>query len=423
MIPMVCIGVGLASPAIRFLPTGTETNSMLHFVATTSKGKTLSVRAGALVWGKGAPVETAGSMLKSCRSTGNAMESLCAAHSGIGLFLDELKTADAKAAATFAYDFATGHGKLRMHGQKWTTSVMYSWSLFALSSGEITLAERAKDHAFRRQIADAGGEARVINFHLDDEIFTNLHDHESPAAIAVALGNAAATHYGCAGPAFVQWLLGHPDEARARLTALIAVWNDVSAEVLGVHLQSSQAERVAQRLAPIVAGAVLGASVIGIPWSDGNDKIDNAGGALIGPAGRVMMGAFTNLLTLWIGRISPKASTQVIEAFSQLRAYYQGSPASFPITRIGSSQVMEGQPGPDESDLAGHHDPTTRRGFRVMSGGKVEPDKFGAERLKDGELKICRLHSDRSEAIHELDRGYAPGGLPRATRQVASGNQ
>jgi hypothetical protein len=127
-------------------------------------------------------------MLQSWRTTANSIESLCAAHSDIGLFLDEMKTADAKAAATFAYDFASGRGKLRMDRKEFTSSVKSSWSLFALSSGEITLAERANDNAFRPHIADAGGEARVINFHLEDEVFSNLRGHASPEAIATALG-------------------------------------------------------------------------------------------------------------------------------------------------------------------------------------------------------------------------------------------
>jgi hypothetical protein len=136
---------------------------------------------------------------------------------------------------------------------------------------------------------------------------------------------------------------------------------------------------------------MLGASVLGLPWSDGDETIDDVGGVPIGPAGRVMMRAFVELLKLWVSRLSPKASTQVSEAFSQLRAYYLESPASFSITEIGSSKTMHGQSGPDESDLEGQRDLMSRRGFRVMSGGTTTTDRFGDTHSENGVLQYVDL--------------------------------
>jgi putative DNA primase/helicase len=222
-IPMVCIGTMLASPAIPYLPKQAEKNTMLNFVSTSSGGKTTSTRCGASVWGAGATTEAEGTFLKSWKTTANASETLLAGHNHIGLALDELKTVDAKASATFAYDFGAGRSKLRMNA-KLATRKGPSWALFAISSGEVTLAERANDQSFRKQLQDAGAEARVMNIPTDIDLFPDLHSRASGEAFAQALGAASSEHYGHVGPAFVGWLIANEDEARRRLKANLAFW-------------------------------------------------------------------------------------------------------------------------------------------------------------------------------------------------------
>ena len=213
---------------------------MLHFVSTSSGGKTTSTRCGATVWGLGATTEVEGTFLKSWKTTANASESLLAGHNHIGLALDELKTVDARAAGTFAYDFASGRSKLRMNA-KLATRQGPSWALFAISSGEVTLAERANDQAFRKQLQDAGAEARVINIPTDIDLFPNLHGHASGEAFAQALGAASTEHYGHAGPAFVRWLIANEKEARERLEANLAFWDREDGRASQDRSQSSSA--------------------------------------------------------------------------------------------------------------------------------------------------------------------------------------
>jgi hypothetical protein len=353
-IPMVSIGTMLASPANPYLPKRAEKNTMLHFVSTSSGGKTTSTRCGATVWGLGATTEVEGTFLKSWKTTGNASESLLAGHNHIGLALDELKTVDAKAAGTFAYDFASGRPKLRMNA-KLATRPGPSWVLFAISSGEVTLAERANDQSFRKQLQDAGAEARVINIPTDIDLFPNLHGHASGEAFAQALGAASTEHYGNAGPALVGWLIANGDEAHKRLEANLVFWGKKTAELLKTGA-NPQALRVASRLGTIAAAAALAADVLELPWS-AKSKIEDG---CLGSAGSAMIWAFLETLKLWVGKNGSKISTQVREAISQLRAFYQGAPpAAFPIT---SREEMT------EKDLPDQPQTTARCGFKVMSG-------------------------------------------------------
>jgi putative DNA primase/helicase len=353
-IPMVCTGTMIASPAIPYLPKQAEKNTMLHFVSTSSGGKTTSTRCGATVWGLGATTEVEGTFLKSWKTTANASESLLAGHNHIGLALDELKTVDAKAAGTFAYDFAIGRSKLRMNA-KLATRQGPSWALFAISSGEVTLAERANDNAFRKQLQDAGAEARVINIPTDINLFPNLNGHASGEAFAQALGTASTEHYGHAGRAFVGWLIANGDEARKRLEANLAFWKGKTDPLLKTGA-NPQALRIASRLGSIAAAAALAADVIEFPWS-APEGIESEH---LGPAGKAMIWAFLEALKLWLGKNGSKVSTQIVEAMSQLRNFYSGAPpAAFPITSRDETT---------EKDLPDQPQTAARRGFRVMSG-------------------------------------------------------
>jgi putative DNA primase/helicase len=353
-IPMVCIGTMLASPAIPYLPKQAEKNTMLNFVSTSSGGKTTSTRCGASVWGPGATTEVEGTFLKSWKTTANASESLLAGHNHIGLALDELKTVDAKASATFAYDFGAGRSKLRMNA-KLATRKGPSWALFAISSGEVTLAERANDHSFRKQPQDAGAEARVMNIPTDIDLFPDLHGRASGEAFAQALGAASSEHYGQAGPAFVAWLIANGGEARKRLEANLALWKSRT-DALLKGAANPQALRIASRLGSIAAAAALAADVLEFPWSHKAEIEDDC----LGPAGSAMIWAFLETFQLWLAKNGSKVSTQIVEAMSQLRDFYSGAPpAAFPITSRDETT---------ERDLPSQTQTTARRGFRVMSG-------------------------------------------------------
>ena len=261
---MACIGVMLASPAISFLPASAEVNTIINLVNTMSLGKTMGLRAGASNWGEGSPTTSPTSFLEPWKTTGNAGENLLAAHNHIGFCLDEMKSIDAKAAGSFAYDYALGKGKDRMNRDRSSRSRI-AWENFGLSSGEITLAERASETSSRSQPGDAGGEARVINI-TPDVIFEDLHGRVSAKEAAENFGIMCIENCGWSGPTYVEWLAFHGDEARAAIVKNLAAWDAIAASLLGSN-PSPQAERVASRLAPMAAGAALGAEVLEFPWS------------------------------------------------------------------------------------------------------------------------------------------------------------
>ena len=83
-----------------------------------------------------------------------------------------------------------------------------SWALPGLSSGEITLSDRANEHAFRHQTMDSGADVRVMNITADGR-FDIVGNFAERKAYAEALGAASATHFGFAGPEFIRFLLNN----------------------------------------------------------------------------------------------------------------------------------------------------------------------------------------------------------------------
>ena len=163
---MAAIGTMLSGPALPYLPPEYESNTMIHYVGDTGTGKTTIVRVGASVHGKGSQTTDPDSFLESYKNTINATENILVAHNHLGVCFDELKNVDQRAANTFAYDFGAGRRKGRMNPDN-SSRPTDSWALPGLSSGEITLSDRANEHAFRQQTMDSGADVRVVNIVVD----------------------------------------------------------------------------------------------------------------------------------------------------------------------------------------------------------------------------------------------------------------
>jgi hypothetical protein len=250
------------------------------------------------------------------------------------------------------------------------------WNTFAFSTGELSLTERANEGSFRKTVpADAGAQARVTSLRLDDELFPSLHDHSNSLAIVDALTKSCITHYGHAGPASVQWLIDHQDEAGDRLERILDVWNASCATLVeGAH---AQAHRVMSRLGSIAIGAALAADALGFDWDCcTSPEIDTAAGEHLGKAGRSMMWAYRDFLAKWLKQNgvdkASGASTQILEGVEELRNYFLEFPTHFPIvTSINAqaAQTVTGQPSEAVEGMTKVHglDPHKRVGFRTMS--------------------------------------------------------
>ena len=380
---MACIGVMIASPAIPFLPASAEVNTIIHIVNTMSLGKTLSLRGGASVWGEGSPTTSPTSFLEPWKTTGNASENLLAGHNHVGLGLDEMKSFDAKAAETFSYDYALGKGKDRMNRDRSSRSRI-AWANFGLSSGEITLAERASQASSRSQPGDAGGEARIINF-APDVIFEVLHGCANAKEAAEKFGIMCIEDCGWGGPAYVEWLAFHNDEARAAIVKNIAAWNAIAAALLGSN-PSPQAERVASRLGPMAAGAALAAEVLGFPWSA---ELPVPVGESVSAPASAMIKAFARLLDIWLTNNGKTVSTQVNQAFDQLRNYYHGAPAAaFIVAGLKDEDRVDNRIARAQSDAV------PLLGWKIYKDLMTEVDGLGRERPVSGVLEYIDFKPD-----------------------------
>ena len=316
---MTAIGTMLSGPALPYLPPEREANTMEHFVGDSGCGKTTIVRAGASVHGKGSQTTDPDSFLESYKNTINAAENILVAHNHLGVCFDELKNIEQKAANTFAYDFGAGRRKGRMNADS-SPRPTDSWALPGLSSGEITLADRANEHAFRQQTMDAGGDVRIVNVPADGA-YNLVGNFAERKAYAEALGAASATHFGFVGPEFIRFLLNNESRARDAIKKNLAIWDAITAILLG-SAPSLQSSRVATRLGSLVAPAALAAEVLALPWGADISKF----GVSASPAASAMFMAFSRVLDIWIGSNGVAYSTQTGEIFQRLRAYYHGAP-------------------------------------------------------------------------------------------------
>jgi hypothetical protein len=373
-VPLAAAGIGLmlSGPAIPYFPEECESNLMGHFVGESGCGKTTAVRAGASVYGKGAQTTDPGSYLESYKTTINAVENILLAHNHLGICFDELKNIDPRAAATFAYDFATGRRKGRMLHDT-SSRPTDSWALPGLSSGEITLADRANEHAFRQQTMDSGADVRVLNITADGA-FDAVGSFADRKRFAEELGAASSTHYGWVGPEFVRFLLDHGRQAREEIKKNLGVWQAVSAPLLGEN-PSLQASRVASRLGPHAASAARAAEALSFPWHDDLAKF----GVRASSAASAMFLFFARVLDNWTKCNGVEHSTQTSAIFQLLHDHYHGAPSgAFVPCGAGPNDFI-----PDETPLA---QTVAMRGWKAMTNIRVRSSGIDAPRFAGGDL-------------------------------------
>jgi putative DNA primase/helicase len=107
----------------------------------------------------------------------------------------------------------------------------------------------------------AGQGVRIIDLPFTGAygIFDDLHGKASGSIFADSLRNAAATHYGFAGPAFVEWLIQHdPQDLQNRLRTILS-------KIMppGVNAQE---ERVARSFALVALAGEMALEAGVLPW-------------------------------------------------------------------------------------------------------------------------------------------------------------
>lgn len=248
--------MAFAAPLLAWAP-GTD-SGLVHLVGDSSCGKTTALRVAASVNG-------GRDYLQRWRATDNGLEAMASQHSDALLCLDELAQLDARVAGESAYMLANGQGKSRA-GRTGAARPRLIWRVLGLSAGEVGLADHMAEAGKRTR---AGQELRMIDLPADAGasrgLFEELHEFETPGALAQHLHRASETVFGTAGRAWLEHLTTHTEglmrELRDRMDAIEPQLVPESA--------AGQVQRVGRRFALVAAGGEM-ATAAGITgWTQG----------------------------------------------------------------------------------------------------------------------------------------------------------
>lgn len=206
-----------AAPLLQLTGVG---SGGFHFRGDSSCGKTTALLVAASV--NGPP-----GYLQRWRATANALESIAAQHCDSLLILDELAQVDPREAGEAAYMLANEQSKARAT-RNGGARPRLRWRLLFLSAGEVGLADHLAEVGRRPR---AGQEARMIDLASDAGaglgIFEELHGRPDASAFANELQRAAASTYGAAGLAWIEWIATHWAELRRPLRDRLAAFQSV----------------------------------------------------------------------------------------------------------------------------------------------------------------------------------------------------
>jgi uncharacterized protein (DUF927 family) len=194
---VLMVSTALAGPLLSSM--GLEGGG-INFHGHSSIGKTTGAKAAASVWGKGSEKD---GFIRSWRSTANGLEAAAALHSDTALVLDEIGVLDAREAGSAAYLLANGTSKSRMTRDARLRKPV-TWQTVVISTGEHRLADKLAEEGKRQK---AGQAVRLLDVPADAGRGFGCFDNGGPTGsakdIVDAIGKAASTSYGTAGPAFV----------------------------------------------------------------------------------------------------------------------------------------------------------------------------------------------------------------------------
>ena len=181
---------GFAGPIVALC--GLDTSG-INLSGATSIGKTTAQQLAVSSWSS--PRITDGGLLRSMRSTENAVEVPAQASHGTVLALDEMAHADGKAIGRTIYSLAGNVGKGRMRADA-TMRRSYQWSTFVILSGETSLEEKVR--------GDGGTWTGGMAVRFADIDLTEASRTIGAETLEKLRG--IFEHYGHAGPAFVRRL-------------------------------------------------------------------------------------------------------------------------------------------------------------------------------------------------------------------------
>ncbi|PQP01264.1 DNA/RNA helicase, superfamily II protein [Pseudomonas frederiksbergensis] len=252
------VGVAFAGPLLHML--GHESGGF-HLYGDSSGGKTTHLQVAASIYG-------GPRLVRSWRSTDNALESIAAAHSDGLLVLDEIGMCDPRIIGETVYMLGNGTGKARANDRGQAGRQVQEWRLLFLSTGEKTLAQHMAE---ANKELKAGMEVRMLAIPADASkglgMFDALNGFEDAAALSDALKARVANYYGTPLTAFLTALC-EPGKRHGWSAILRRALESFIAKSLPA-LASGQAHRAAARFGLAAAAGEL-ATAMGITgWPDG----------------------------------------------------------------------------------------------------------------------------------------------------------
>lgn len=268
-------------------------------------GKTTGARVAASVCG-GTDASGAGGFVRPWRATGNAIESVAAAHNDCLLLLDEMGQVDGREIGEIAYMLSNGAGKSRAGRNGIARAALRFRTLF-ISTGEISLAEKSAEGG---RIVRAGMEIRCVDIPADAGaglgLFEDLHGEVDADHFARELNLQTRSLYGTPLRAFLTRLTAElrPDPA-GFAKALRARAAELARQLLaGVPDATGQVRSVAGRFALVALGGEMASAWHLTEW----------------PAGEATAAA-SRCFAAWIGERGTTGAREDLQAVTQLRAF------------------------------------------------------------------------------------------------------
>jgi len=236
----------------------------VHFVGSSSSGKSTALAAAASVYGKPA------AYAHRWRATGNGLEGVCVTRNNLLLVLDELGEVSPHEAGGTAYLITNGGGKVRAR-QDGTSRQPKRWNTLLLSAGEVGLAQHMAEGG--KQVK-AGQELRLVDISADAGqglgMFENLHGLEGGAVFADRLKAVTSEYYGTAGEAFLAEVADSDKEGskQAAIESVDTMQKDFVKDVVPAGA-CGQVSRVAGRFGLIAAAGELANGLGLCGWEEG----------------------------------------------------------------------------------------------------------------------------------------------------------
>ncbi|MGX2041849.1 DUF927 domain-containing protein [Methylocaldum sp. MU1018] len=247
--PIMIFKVSAAFAGALLKPCNLEGGGF-HFHGPSSQGKSTGDKAAASVWG-------GPDYINSWKSTSNGLEAVATLFNDGLLCLDEMGDGEPAEIAKSIYALGNGTGKQRanIHG---SAKPVNRWRVMVLSNGEKPIESHLAEKGLS---AKAGQMMRLLQIPIFGRhgAFDELHG-KSGQAFSDGVARCAATHYGVAGPQFLD-----------RLVHDYRDFGGLLAELLGRFGEglSSQESRAARRFAVVALAGEI-ASEYGITgWAPG----------------------------------------------------------------------------------------------------------------------------------------------------------